>query len=74
MVSADLTIRAVTHAISFSYQLVHSDSSLIAIGTVVIDRTLYNIKYQSSTFFSDLGDKIIYDNFSINFTVLTIPQ
>ena len=71
-VSADLTIRGITHEISFPYQLEKSDSTLSAIGRVDVDRTLYNIKYKSGTYFFDLGDKIIYDDFTINFTVHTI--
>ena len=69
IVSADLTICGITHAISFPYQLEKSDSTLIAIGLVDVDRTLYNIKYKSGTYFFDLGDKIIYDEFTIKFKV-----
>ena len=72
LVSADLTIRGITHEISLPYQLQQSDSTLSAIGRVDVDRTLYNIKYKSGTYFFDLGDKIIYDNFTINFAVHTI--
>ena len=72
LVSADLTIRGITHEISLPYQLQQSDSTFSAIGGVDVDRTLYNIKYNSGTYFFDLGDKIIYDNFTINLTVHTI--
>ena len=34
-----------------------------------IDRTLYNIQYKSGKFFADLGDRMIYDIFSIQFMV-----
>ena len=72
MVSADLTIRDITHEISFPYRLEKSDSTLSAIGWVDVDRTLYNIKYNSGTYFFDLGDKIIYDDFKIKFIVHTM--
>ena len=72
LVSADLTIRGITHKISLPCQLEKTDSTLSAIGSVDVDRTLYNIKYKSGTYFFDLGDKIIYDDFTINFTVHTI--
>ena len=74
LVAADLTIRGITHAISFHYQLEKSDSNFIAVGLVDVDRTLYNIKYKSGTYFFDLGDKIIYDDFTIKFTVHTLPR
>ena len=72
-VYADLTIRGVTHEISILYQLDKSESNFISIGSVDIDRTLYNIKYKSGNYFLDLGDKIIYDDFTIKFVIYTLP-
>ena len=73
LVSAILSIRGITHEISFSCQIEQSVTSLIAFGSIDIDRTLYNIKYKSGTYFFDLGDKIIYDEFTIKFKVHTLP-
>ena len=73
LLNADLTIRGITHEISFPYQLEQSDSTLFAIGKVDIDRTQYNIKYKSGAYFFDLGDKMIYDDFTIQFTLHTLP-
>ena len=73
LVSADLSICGITHEISFFYQLVKSDNNFISIGSVDVDRTLYNIKYKSGSYFFDLGDKIIYDDFTIKFSVHTLP-
>ena len=72
-VSADLTIRGITHEIKLQYQLEQSDSTFTAVGSVDVNRTMYNIKYKSGTYFFDLGDKIIYDDFTIKFTVHTLP-
>jgi hypothetical protein len=33
--------------------------------TLIIDRTKYDITYKSGNFFSDLGDKAIYDEFEL---------
>ncbi|MFM7894521.1 MAG: hypothetical protein ACKO8L_00940 [Flavobacterium sp.] len=33
--------------------------------TLKVDRTKYDIKYGSGSFFSDLGDKTIYDDFDL---------
>ena len=38
--------------------------------TVVINRTQYDIKYGSGSFFSNLGDKAIEDNFTIHTFVM----
>ena len=73
LVHADLTIRGITNGISLSYQLEKSENNFIAMGTVDIDRTLYNIKYKSGNYFLNLGDKIIYDDFTIKFIMHTLP-
>ena len=37
---------------------------------VEVDRTLYDIKFRSGRFFSDLGDNLIYDTFTLTFDVV----
>ena len=34
-----------------------------------IDRTKFGIKYSSGSFFKNLGDKMIYDNFSLTVNI-----
>ena len=68
-ITADLTIRGITNEISFPISIVKSESSYSASGTIDVDRTLYNIRYKSNKFFSGLGDRIIYDNFTVQFEV-----
>ena len=68
---ADLTIRGITHEIKFPFDLTQSQNNFTAEGSVVIDRTLYNIQYKSGKFFDELGDKLIYDNFTVQFMVQT---
>jgi hypothetical protein len=38
-------------------------------GKLVFDRTKYNIKYKSGSFFKELGDKMIYDNVQLSFSI-----
>ena len=68
---ADLTIRGITHEIKFPLDLTQSQNNYNAEGSVDIDRTLYNIQYKSGKFFDELGDKLIYDNFTVQFMVQT---
>jgi SPX domain protein involved in polyphosphate accumulation len=70
-VLADLTIRGMTHEIKFSFILTQSKNILTGEGSVDIDRTLYNIQYKSGKFFDDLGDHLIYDDFTVQFRVQT---
>ena len=70
-VLADLTIKSMTHEIKFPFILTQSKNILIGEGSVDIDRTLYNIQYKSGKFFDDLGDHLIYDDFTVQFRVQT---
>ena len=65
----DLTIKGITHQIKVPIKLDVYNSHATAFGTIDIDRTLYNIKYKSKSFFPDIGDKLIYDHFTLNFNI-----
>jgi len=70
-VLADLTIRGMTHEIKFPFIMTQSKNILNGEGSVDIDRTLYNIQYKSGKFFDDLGERLIYDDFTVQFRVHT---
>ena len=70
-VLADLTIRGMTHEIKFPFILTQSKNILTGDGSVDIDRTLYNIQYKSGKFFNDLGNHLIYDDFTVQFKIQT---
>ena len=61
-ITADLTIKSITNPITFDLK---TDGN-IAKTTLVVDRTKYDIKYGSGSFFQGLGDKAINDNFDLN--------
>ena len=66
-VVGDLTIKGITHEVSFPAEVSVNGSTVTAIGTASIDRTKYGIKYGSGKFFTDLGDRMINDEFEIKF-------
>ena len=68
---ADLTIRGITHEINFPINISHTESNFYVEGSIDIDRTLFNIKYNSGTFFEELGDRMIYDDFTVQFSLQT---
>lgn len=70
VMQADLMIRGVTHAIDIPLSLDVSDKTVIAQGTATIDRTLYGIKYNSSSFFKRLGNQAIKNEFDLAFDLL----
>lgn len=62
IVNADLTIKGITNKVKFKMQV--SENSAIA--DLKIDRTKFDIKYGSASFFDDLKDRAIYDEFDLN--------
>ena len=61
-VTADLTIKGITNPIHFELAAAENEAK----GTLVIDRTQYNIRYGSKSFFNDLGDNMIHDDFHVD--------
>ncbi len=60
-VKGDLTIKGITKPIQF--MTLKEDNSVSA--DITIDRTAYDIKYGSGSFFDDLGDKAIDNEFQL---------
>jgi len=60
-VTADLTIKGITNPVTFDITVTENSATT----TLKIDRTKYDIKYKSSNFFENLGDKAIYDEFEL---------
>lgn len=67
-VSGDLTIKGITKPISFSA----TAGQYLANADITVDRTLYDIKYGSGSFFSDLGDKAIDNNFTLKVNLVLV--
>nr|WP_321229998.1 YceI family protein [uncultured Psychroserpens sp.] len=64
-VTGDLTIKGKTHPTTFE-MIVNEDT---ATAKLKVDRTKYDIKYGSASFFDGLKDKAIYDEFDLNVTL-----
>jgi len=69
MIRCDLTIKGITHQIDIPIMLNVYNNHATASGIIDVDRTLYNIRYKSKSFFPDIGDKFIYDHFTLKFTI-----
>ena len=65
-VTANLTIKGISKPISF----VAKTSENSATASIKIDRTKYDIKYGSGSFFENLGDKAIDDTFELNINLV----
>lgn len=61
-VAAEITIKGVTEPISFTL----TKEGNTANAKLKIDRTKFGIRYGSGSFFDNLGDNTIYDNFELD--------
>lgn len=60
-VTADLTIKGITKPVTFDLTTTANSAST----KFMVDRTKYDIKYGSGTFFTSIGDKAIADEFEL---------
>ncbi len=61
-VKADLTIKGITNPVSFDVKRVKSAYHAV----ITVDRSRYDVRYGSGKFFDNLGDKTIYDDFTLD--------
>jgi polyisoprenoid-binding protein YceI len=60
-VTGNLTVKGITKPVTFDVSIYGSKAT----ATMKVDRTKFDIKYGSGSFFDDLGDKTIYDEFDL---------
>ena len=60
-VTGDLTIKGTTKPVTFDVSIYGSKAT----ATLKVDRAKYDVRYGSGSFFDDLGDKTIYDEFDL---------
>lgn len=68
--SGNLTIKGITNPVTFTATSASEGKSTVYKGTLTIDRSKYNIRYGSKSFFDNLGDKVIYDEFTLDFSLV----
>lgn len=68
-VTGDLTIKGITHPVTFDVLAWKDNRTVHAAGTLLFDRTLYDIKFRSGRFFDLLGDRMIDDMVELTFDV-----
>lgn len=66
----NITIKGKTEEIQFPATVESKDGQVIATATLSIDRSKFDVKYGSGSFFDNLGDKTIYDNFDLTISLV----
>ena len=70
----DLTIKDITNPISFNATLIESSPYLKANAILSFDRSKYDVRFRSGSFFENLGDKLILDDLDVNIKLGTEKQ
>jgi len=69
---ADLTIKGKTNPITFSAVVTSKELSFSAIANIKIDRTKWDVTYNSGNFFENLGDYLIKDEIEFDVFLLSV--
>ena len=67
-VSGDLSIKGFTHPVNF--EMVSTSEGWSA--NLVFDRSKYDVRFRSGSFFENLGDKLIYDDIELSINLKTL--
>lgn len=68
--TGNLTIKGITNPATFTTTSSKDGKSTVYKGKLTIDRSKYNVRYGSNSFFDNLGDKAIYDEFTLDFSLV----
>mgnify|MGYP002019203110 CR=1 FL=1 len=71
--NGNLTIKGITNEVEFSAKLIKQTPVLHAVGKLVFDRSKFNVRFRSGSFFDDLGDKLILDDIEVDINLIAEP-
>ena len=70
-ITGNLTIKGISQPISFPATVKTQKNIVVAVANNIrVDRTKYDIKFRSKTFFLEIGDKAIDDEFELNINLV----
>ena len=69
-VTGDLTIKGITHAVTFPAKIEVKDGVVRAEGRLVIDRTKWGVLYKSGKFYGFLADEAISDSIEFQMNIV----
>jgi polyisoprenoid-binding protein YceI len=69
-ITGSLTIKGITHPVTFPVKMEVKDGIVKASGKLVIDRTKWDVRYKSGKFFDNLKDQAIADSVEFNIKIV----
>lgn len=70
-VTADFTIKGITKSVTFPTTLKAGGNGYKGNANITLDRTLWDIRYGSSSFFEGIGDKAIKNEFELKVNIVS---
>lgn len=71
-IDGNLTIKGITKPIRFNANVKEMNGLKTATAEIVVDRAQFDIRYGSGSFFDNLGDKTIHDDFKLKVSLSTM--
>jgi len=71
-VTGKLTIKGITNEITFPAMIKMDAKTFVTVAKIMVNRTKYDIKYGSASFFEGIGDKAINDEFELNVNLVAL--
>lgn len=72
-VFGNLTIKGITQEIKFMSKVNSDGGALTATAEITIDRSEFDVRYGSGSFFDNLGDKALHDDFDLKVELTLNP-
>lgn len=73
-ITGKMTIKGITQTLSFPATINMQGDKITAKATLNIDRTKFDVRYGSGSFFDNLGDNVIYDDFTLEIDLVFQKQ
>lgn len=68
-VKGTLTLKGISHEVEFPAFVAVGENGIVANGKITIDRSKWDIRFGSSSFFEGLGDQVIYNDVDLHFVL-----
>jgi polyisoprenoid-binding protein YceI len=69
-ITGEITIKGISHELEFPVSFEQKNNNWVFMGKTAIDRSKFQIRYKSPSFFNDLGDSMIKDEFKLEFYLI----
>lgn len=69
-ITGNLTIKGITNEISFPALVKMDAKTMVTVAKITVNRTKFDIKYGSASFFESIGDKAISDDFELEVNIV----